>query len=66
MGKPWVFISFGALALALSSFVFSLYYLLNIRVVEIQEVGGLTMMIGGLLILFGMYLQCKSWRVPTR
>ena len=61
MGKPWVYISSGVLALAVSSSLFSLYYLLAIRDVIVHFVGGLIMMIGGLLILIGMYLEYKAW-----
>lgn len=64
MGKPWAYISLGVLALAISSSIFSLYYLLDLEVVVIRAVGGLIMMIGGLLILIGMYHQYKSWAKP--
>jgi hypothetical protein len=61
MGKPWAYISLGVLALAVSSSLFSLYYLLALREAIIHSVGGLIMMMGGVLILIGMYLQYKTW-----
>jgi hypothetical protein len=64
MGKPWRFVAFGVLALAVSSSIFSLDYLLDIGSVA-HSVGGLIMMIGGFLILVGMYLQYKSWAVGS-
>ena len=64
VGKPWMYISLGVLALAISSSIFSLYYLLDLEVVVIRAVGGLIMMIGGLLILVGMYYEYKSWAKP--
>ena len=60
MGKPWRFVASGVLALAVSSSIFSLHYLLDIGSMA-HPVGGLIMMVGGLLILVGMYLQHKSW-----
>lgn len=62
MGKPWAYISLGVLALAISSSLFSLYYLLVLHEAIIHSVGGLIMMMGGLLILIGMYLEYESWR----
>jgi len=51
IGKPWAYISSGVLALAGSSFLFSLYLLV--------------MMTGGALLLIGMYLEHKHWtRAP--
>ena len=64
MGKPWAYISSGVLALAISSSIFSLYYLLELEVALIRAFGGLIMMIGGLLILVGMYHEYKSWAKP--
>lgn len=64
MGKPWAYISSGVLALAVSSSIFSLYYLLELEVAVVRAVGGLIMMIGGLLILVGMYHEYKSWAKP--
>lgn len=61
MGKHWAYISLGVFALAISSSIFSVYYLLNLEAVAIRAVGGLTMMIGGFLILVGMYHEYKSW-----
>jgi hypothetical protein len=49
------------LALAISSSLFSLYYLLALREAIIHSVGGLIMMTGGVLILIGMYLEYKTW-----
>ena len=64
MGKPWRFVASGVLALALSSSIFSLHYLLNLGP-AVHSIAGFIMMIGGLLILIGMYLQYKSWAVPS-
>ncbi|HDD70060.1 MAG TPA: hypothetical protein ENG19_02920 [Candidatus Bathyarchaeota archaeon] len=64
MGRPWRFIASGVLALAVSSTIFSLHYLLNLGSVG-HAIGGLIMMIGGLLLLIGMYLQYKSWAVHS-
>jgi len=64
MGKPWMYISSGVLALAISSSIFSLYYLLELEVAVVRAFGGLIMMIGGLLILVGMYHESKSWAKP--
>jgi hypothetical protein len=61
IGKPWAYISSGVLALAISSSLFSLYYLLALREAMIHSVGGLIMMTGGVLILIGMYLEYKTW-----
>jgi hypothetical protein len=64
MGKPWAYISLGVLALAISSSIFSVYYLLDLEAVAIRAVGGLIMMIGGFLILVGMYHEYKGWAKP--
>jgi len=64
MGKPWAYISLGVLALAISSSIFSVYYLLELEVAVMRAIGGLIMMIGGLLILIGMYHEYKSWAKP--
>jgi len=64
MGKPWMYISSGVLALAISSSIFPLYYLLELEVAVVRAFGGLIMMIGGLLILVGMYHESKSWAKP--
>lgn len=61
IGKPWVYISSGVLALAISSSLFSLYYFLALRETIIHSLGGLIMMTGGALILIGMYLEYKAW-----
>jgi len=61
MGRPWVYISSGVLALAVSSFLFSFYYFSAFGEATIHSLGGLTMMTGGLLLLIGMYLQYKTW-----
>jgi hypothetical protein len=65
MGKPWAYISTGVLALAISSSLFSLYYLLALREAIIHSIGGLIMVIGGLLILIGMYLEYEHWSRPA-
>ena len=64
MGKPWKFVASGVLALAISSSIFSLHYLFNLGSVT-HSIAGLIMMVGGLIILIGMYLQYKSWAVPS-
>jgi hypothetical membrane protein len=64
MGKAWAYISSGIIALAISSSIFSVYYLLDLEVTVIHAIGGLIMMIGGLLILIGMYHEYKSWTKP--
>ncbi|MGB9740199.1 MAG: hypothetical protein ACP5IM_01615 [Candidatus Bathyarchaeia archaeon] len=64
MGKPWRFVALGVLALAVSSSIFSLHYLFNFGSVA-HCVAGLIMMVGGLIILIGMYLQYRSWAVPS-
>jgi len=61
LGRPWKFIAYGVLALAVSSSIFSLHYLLDMGSMA-HPIGGLIMMIGGLLILVGMYLQYKIWQ----
>jgi hypothetical protein len=65
MGKPWVYICSGVLALALSSSIFSAYYLLDLNVPFMRGIAGLIMMIGGLLILVGMYHEYRSWAKPV-
>jgi len=62
MGKPWRFVASGVLALAVSSSIFSLHYIFNLGVAA-HSIAGLIMMVGGLLILVGMYLQYRSWAV---
>jgi hypothetical protein len=61
IGKPWAYISLGVSALAISSSLFSLHYLLALQEAIIHHLGGLIMMIGGVLILIGMYLEYKTW-----
>jgi len=62
MGKPWRFVASGVLALAVSSSIFSLRYIFNLGVAA-HSIAGFIMMVGGLLILVGMYLQYRSWAV---
>lgn len=63
MKKPWIYISSGVLALAISSSLFALHYLLEIHV-GLHAFGGVLMVIGGLLLLVGMYLEYRSWTTP--
>jgi hypothetical protein len=62
MEKHWVFISLSVLTLTVSSLIFSLYYIFNLGT-TIHFIAGLIMMIGGILMLIGMYLHCKSWTI---
>jgi len=61
MGKPWIYISSGALALALSSSIFAAYRFLDINTPSIRAIGAFIMMVGGLLILIGMYYESSIW-----
>ena len=61
MGKPWIYISSGALALAMSSSIFAAYRLLDIKTSFIRAIGAFIMMVGGLLILIGMYYESSIW-----
>ena len=63
MKKPWIYISSGVLALAISSSLFALHYLFEIHA-GLHAFGGVLMVIGGLLLLVGMYLEYRSWAKP--
>jgi hypothetical protein len=60
MKKPWLYISLGALALAASSSFFLLFYFLSLPEAY-RPIGGIIMLIGGGLILIGLYTQYQSW-----
>lgn len=60
MEMPWRYISAGVLALATSSSLFALHYLLALGGI-IHPIGGAVMMIGGVLILAGLYTEYKNW-----
>jgi len=65
MGKAWVYISSGAFALAIATSLFSLERILDFQISLIRPIGGTIMMIGGLLILIGMYHEYKGWAKPS-
>jgi len=63
MGRPWLFILCGVLALAIGSSVFSFKYLLSVGSFEVHVAGGLLMLVGGVLALIGIYLEYKNWAI---
>lgn len=65
MAKPWVYISYGVLTLAISTSLFTLQRTLNFEPVFIHVIAGSIMMIGGLLMLIGMYFEYKNWVKPA-
>jgi hypothetical protein len=60
MGKPWLYISSGVLALAISSCLFAFYYIFDLPAI-VHPIGGVVMMVGGALILVGLHIQYRSW-----
>lgn len=58
--KAWLPISLGALTLATSSTIFLLHYLLPPGEL-LRIAGGAVMMVGGALLLTGLYLEYKLW-----
>jgi len=64
LSKPWNFICFSVLALAISSSIFSLKYILGIESWAFHAAGGLIMLFGGVLALIGTYLEYKNWTIP--
>jgi heme A synthase len=64
MGKPWLFVCLGVLALAVGSSIFSFKYILNASSFVVHAAGGLVMLLGGILALIGMYLEFRNWAVP--
>lgn len=60
MGRPWLYISSGVLALAISSSLFVFHYLLDLPSI-VHPIGGVVMMIGGALILAGLCVEYTSW-----
>lgn len=64
VGKSWLFISFGVLALAIGSSVFSFKYIFKISSFEVHVIGGLFMLLGGVLALIGMYREYRNWIIP--
>jgi hypothetical protein len=59
--KPWLYVSAGVLALAVGSSIFSSYYVLGLPRF-VHSIGGTVQMIGGILLLIGMYREYKSWK----
>ena len=64
MSRPWVFVCFGVLALAIGSSIFSFKYILDVGRFEVHAAGGLIMLLGGILALIGIYLEYKNWTIP--
>jgi|YelNatPaOPRAMG01_1025707.scaffolds.fasta_scaffold45717_4 heme A synthase len=64
MGRPWLFVCLGVLALAIGSSIFSFKYILDVGRFEVHAAGGLIMLLGGVLALIGIYLEYKNWTVP--
>ncbi len=60
MGRPWLFIASGVLALAVSSCLFAYYYIFDLPAI-VHPIGGVVMTIGGLLALIGLYSQYQIW-----
>jgi len=58
----WGYVSLGVLALATSSSIFALYYILTLPSM-IHPIAGVVMMIGDLLILLGLHEEYKRWQV---
>lgn len=61
--KPWRYVSVGVLILAISSSLFSLYYILKLPS-YIHPIGAVMSMIGGGLILGGLRAEYKTWTNP--
>jgi len=61
--KPWRYMSVGVLILAISSSLFSLYYILKLPS-YIHPIGALMSMVGGALILWGLSAEYKTWTNP--
>jgi uncharacterized membrane protein YgdD (TMEM256/DUF423 family) len=59
--RPWLYIAVAVLALATGSSIFSLYYILELPIF-VHPIGGIAQMIGGILLLIGLYREYKSWR----
>ena len=64
MSRPWIFVCFGVLALAIGSSIFSFKYILDVGRFEVHAAGGLIMLLGGILALIGIYLEYKNWTIP--
>jgi len=58
--KPWFYIALAVLALATGSSIFSLYYILELPSF-VHPIGGIVQMIGGILLLIGLYREYRSW-----
>jgi len=58
--KPWLYIALAVLALATGSSIFSLYYILELPSF-VHPIGGIVQMIGGILLLMGLFREYKSW-----
>jgi hypothetical protein len=58
--KPWLYVAVAVLALATGSSIFSLYYILELPSF-VHPIGGIMQMIGGILLLTGLYKEYKSW-----
>jgi len=61
----WGYVSLGVLALATSSSIFALYYILTLPSM-IHPIAGVVMMIGDLLILLGLHEEYKRWQLSER
>jgi len=66
MSEPWRFVCTGVLFLAVGSSIFSIKYLMNIGSFWLHAVGGLTMLMGGMLALAGLYIEYKNWTIPKK
>jgi len=64
MSRPWIFVCFGVLALAIGSSIFSFKYILDVGRFEAHAAGGLLMLLGGVFALIGIYLEYKNWTIP--
>ncbi|MBC7131104.1 hypothetical protein H5T51_07815 [Candidatus Bathyarchaeota archaeon] len=62
VAKSWKYMSLGLLALAVGASVFSIKYILHIDDFEIQTIGGLIMLTGGVLGLIGVYNEYNNWK----
>lgn len=59
--RSWLYIAAAVLALATGSSIFSLYYILELPSF-VHPIGGIVQMIGGILLLIGLYREYKSWK----
>lgn len=63
MGKPWLFISTGALTFAIGAVLFAFRYLLPALTSFLGLSWGIIMVIGGVQIVLGMYIEHKNWTI---